>query len=218
MGIKVQKAARTVAFGVFLVALAAAVLFVLNNQARGDGERADQATAIDTLEAAVAESSRRYAELYEQAVEQGVKPDTPAPNVLPTPARGDRGEPGSSGARGTEGPPGPAGEPGPAGPPGPSGAASSPGERGAGGPPGPAGATGPTGAPGPPGPQGPAGEPGAAGPAGEVGPPGTDGPAGPPGPTCPDGTTLTTLAVDTRATPDDLLSQQWRTVALCTTP
>lgn len=126
----------------------------------------------------------QYAELYEQAEEEGVNPDTPEPSeiaeqVVPTQgltgARGDMGEPGRTG---------PQGEPGATGEPGPSGA------TGASGPSGSAGANG---EPGPAGPQGPAGADGAAGPAGAD---------GAPGPTCPDGSTLVeawVLAADDEA-------------------
>lgn len=209
MGVKVRAVASAALFWVFLAALGAAVLFVLNNQAEDAAERAEQAAAIRVLEAAVADSAQRYAELYDQAVEQGVNPDTPPPAEVPPPRQGERGE---AGVRGEPGPVGPMGWPG------------VPGETGPAGPVGPAGASGPVGPAGPVGATGPAGADGVAGPAGpqgDPGPPGADstvpGPQGPPGPTCPDGSTLATASVQVRTVPDDPSTQVWRTASLCFT-
>lgn len=207
MGVKLRTVASAALFWLFLAALGGAVVFVLDNQAEGAAERAEQAAAIEVLEAAVADSAERYAELYDQAVEQGVKPDTPPPTDIPAPRQGERGE---TGLRGEPGPAGPMGWTGAPGPAGPAGLVGPPGPTGPAGPVGPAGVTGPAGEPGPAGAQG---EPGPAGADSTV--PGPAGPPGPPGPTCPDGSTLTSAAVQIRTTPEDPSSQEWRPAVLC---
>lgn len=152
-----------------------------------------------------------YAALYAQAQAEGVEPDAPAPaEVAEVIRQGERGEPGATGPRGEQGPTGPmgwAGAPGVAGPAG---------VQGATGATGPQGATGPAGPAGEPGPEGPQGPPGPAGADSTVpGPAGPPGPTGPAGPSCPEGATRTTVSVEIRTDPNDLLSQEWRLVTLC---
>lgn len=163
---------------------------------------------VGEKDAQVAEIVDQYAQLYAEAQREGVEPESPAPDDVASsaPLVGAQGQPGERGLAGAPGAPGVDGAPGPVGLPGPTGG---PGPAGANGERGSPGAAGPQGEPGPAGPQG---EPGAQGPAG---PPGPVGPPGPSGPTCPDGSTPTTTWVQTRATPDDLMSQTWQQATLC---
>ncbi|WP_114587729.1 collagen-like protein [Microbacterium arborescens] len=124
--------------------------------------------------------------LYQQLVEEGVRPEAERPSDVTS---GQVGAPGTPGARG---PVGPSGTDGKDGDPGPQGEPGAPGIDGANGSDGVAGAKGSDGADGPAGPPGPQGEPG---PPGSQGAPGDTGPAGPAGPTCPDGYTPTTTDV-----------------------
>ena len=167
------------------------------------------------------ELTDQYADLYEQAIVEGVRPRTESPDEVrdkaeategPQGPRGDRGERGPRGFDGVDGrdgqdgedgvagppgdpgPPGVPGQPGPAGEPGTAGADGQDGSRG---PAGEAGATGPQGPPGPAGERGPQGE---RGPAGERGPQGEPGPPGPAGPAGQDGRTITAITCQEDAT------------------
>src|SRR5690606_28186582 len=144
-------------------------------------------------QAALDELTDQYTALYEQAIVEGVDPDTATPEEVreksPDPIPGPRGERGAPGADSTvPGPQGPPGRPGRDGEdstvPGPPGSDSTvPGPPGASGRDGQDGAPGAPGAdstvPGPPGPAGPPGKDGkdstVPGPAGPAGPAGKDG-------------------------------------------
>lgn len=113
--------------------------------------------------------------LYDQLIDEGIKPEGEDPaEVIPGPVgpagsqgeKGDKGDTGPQGIPGLKGDIGLPGATGPQGPPGPPG------------PPGDSGANGADGAQGPQGPQGQQGEQGPAGPQGEQGPQGIPGPKG----------------------------------------
>lgn len=180
-----------------MLGIGAALAWVVYRQDVGMEERAQQASEIDALEAAVAEANARLSAAGE------------APVDVPPSSAPERGERGEQGATGVPGPPGEAGEPGPAGEPGATGAVGPAGVAGSVGERGPTGAAGAQGEPGPAGPQG---DPGVQGPAGPVGP---AGPAGPAGPTCPDGSTPSLTWITTRTNPDDPLSQTWQQATVC---
>lgn len=118
--------------------------------------RIELADAHDELQASQANAER----LYQQLLDEGVRPDAEKPSEV---VEGPAGERGDTGPRGLQGEPG---EPGPPGPPGQPGGIGAPGEPGA---------PGEQGEPGPAGPPGEAGAPGAAGPAGADGAHGTPG-------------------------------------------
>jgi hypothetical protein len=198
--------------GVLVVLVLAWVIFTAQDLAAAGRHRQE---ILDEQSAQLTQLVTEYADLYEQATDAGLEPDTPAPTALPTPSPGERGATGSTGSQGPPGPRGLDGREGGIGPAGPPGADSTV--------PGPQGATGATGAAGPAGPQGdpgPQGEPGPAGPQGEPGAPGPEGPAGPAGPavTCPEGTALTSTYVQTRDDPLSPVSQVWRLASLCLAP
>jgi hypothetical protein len=109
--------------------------------------RAELAGTHDELAASQANAE----ELYQQLLDEGLRPEAERPSEVVT---------------------GPAGEIGPRGPEGPQGDMGLPGAMG------PAGPAGPAGAPGAPGADGAPGEPGPPGPQGEPGPPGADGAPG----------------------------------------
>lgn len=150
---------------------------------------------------------QEYEGLYAEAVIEGVDPEAPAPDDVPTAepeepqivlgAPGPQGERGPAGVQGPQGRTGPPGETGPRGPLGPRGEPGQDGVAGAPGADGATGAAGPQGEPGPQGIQGPQGEPGAdstvPGPQGARGPQGT---AQPGTYTCPDGEYMTGFTVD----------------------
>src|SRR5690606_32416791 len=154
----------------------------------------DMREAAQERQAVLDELTDQYTALYEQAIVEGVEPDTATPDEVrekspdPIPGpRGERGVEGPAGERGLIGPRGPAGEEGERGEPGPTGSPGPPGpagERGTAGGPGVPGVDGSDGSAGPPGPVGPPGE---RGPQGEPGAPGKDGAPGPAGPAGPTG-------------------------------
>lgn len=127
------------------------------------------AVANNDLRAQLSASQSNAQSLYEQLLDEGVKPEGEAPaEVVPGPAgdpgergpRGERGFPGIDGIDGTDGIDGAPGTNGPAGEPGANGEPGVAGEQGAAGPSGATGASGP---------QGPQGAPGSAGPTGATG-------------------------------------------------
>lgn len=162
---RVSRAARAVPFVLFMIILAAILLWVLNQLATGADERDAQHAEIVALQAGLDEANARL----EAEGEQPVPVPSVAPGVGPQQPQIILGERGPQGERGLAGVRGPQGRTGP------------PGEIG---PPGPVGQVGPDGAPGEP---GPAGEVGPQGPAGPEGPAGPAGPAGAPGESGSDG-------------------------------
>lgn len=194
--------ASWVVLALIVVGLAWLGWFAVGLADRGAARNALIAEQQDTLEELVAQ----YGDLYEQAIEAGVDPDTPAPTALPTAVQGARGEVGEQGPAGLRGVDGLPGEdstvPGPQGEPGAVGATGSAGA---------AGAQGEPGAIGPAGPAGPQGEPGPQGEAGAVGPEGPQGPAG----GCPEGSSLRTTYVQTRSEPIDPFTQAWTLATFC---
>lgn len=188
--------ASWVVIATIMLALGAALAWVIYRQDLGVEERAQQASEIDALQSAITEANSR---LEESGGTPVAVPETREVE------RGERGEPGVAGEPGPTGEPGEPGEPGPTGPPGPTGATGAPGAPGADGDIGPAGPQGD------PGPAGPQGEPGS------VGPIGPAGPAGPAGPTCPAGFAPVTTYITTRTAPDDPLTQTWQQATVCLT-
>lgn len=161
---------------------------------------------------------QQYADLYEQAQQEGVRPDTDAPSTFPTALPGVKGDTGANGPKGDPGPQGLPGVNGQKGDPGSTGPQGIPGETGASGAPGAPGAAGATGAKGDTGDQGPAGPPGAQGepgPAGPQGPQGAAGADGQAGATCPTGFTPTSTYVQTRSDPQNPLTQDWSLSTIC---
>ncbi len=172
---------------------------VTRNAELGDTVSAQREEIADLTDDLVA-SQANAQELYDQLLALGEDPEGQNPETLPVGPEGPRGPAGDPGAQGL---------PGEEGPPGPSGPA---------GPQGQTGQTGPVGESGEPGPAGPQGPAGPAGPQGEPGATGPQGPAGPAGPACAEGTTPTTIWVQTRTDPFLPSTQQWRQATLCLTP
>lgn len=143
-------------------------------------------------------SQEQAQELYDQLLATGVEPEGDRP-VVTTPAPGEQGPEGKRGPQGEQGEPGERGLPGLPG---------SPGLPGANGEPGATVMS----------PQGPSGPPGQDGAPGAQGIQGPQGPAGTPGPTCAEGTTATTIWVQTRTDPFLPTTQQWRQATLCLAP
>lgn len=156
-------AGLTALLTVAVVIAAVVILAIANNDLRSSNRE---------LYEDVAASQDNADRLYEQLLQEGVRPEGEKPEDVVSEetatAVGPQGLRGETGPRGPEGLPGVRGATGPQGEPGPAGAT---------------GPSGPSGAPGADGPIGPQGEPGPAGPQGEPGP------AGPQGPPGADGTT-----------------------------
>lgn len=116
---------KVVAFALFVLALAAGVVWILDQLAADDDERARQQSEITALQAGLDEANDRLAE-------QG-EPPVPVPSVEPGEVTqppqiilgepGPEGDRGPAGVRGPQGRTGPPGETGPRGPLGPRGEA-----------------------------------------------------------------------------------------------
>lgn len=175
---RLRGAAKTAPFVLFMVVIAAMLLWVLNQLATGDSERDQQHAEIVALQAGLDEANARLEARGAQPVPVPsikAEADPPVPQII-LGEPGPQGERGPAGVRGPQGRTGPPGETGPRGPIGPAGAdgarggAGAPGSEGPMGPEGPKGDAGPMGPPGPtgadsviPGPQGPRGAEGASG-------------------------------------------------------
>lgn len=170
------------------------IVNLVDRNARLNTVVAEQREELSEKDDQIAELTETAQNLYDQLLALGETPDEARPSDPvpgPTGPQGSQGEPGDPGEPGATGPQGPVG---PAGPEGTQGVSGSPGAQGSQGEPGPAG---------------PQGVPGATGP---------QGPAGPAGPTCAEGTTPTTIWVQTRTDPFLPTTQQWRQATLCLTP
>ncbi|ANJ26831.1 collagen-like protein [Agromyces aureus] len=170
---KGTRAWRVATVVVVLLAVAAVIaggvfLAVANTQLR-----LELASAHDDLQA----SQENAEALYQQLLDEGVRPDAEKPSEVVSPLPGTPGADGPQGPRGADGRDG---VPGASGAAGTAGQDGKPGQIGAAGPAGQDGAPGASGADGVPGPQG---EPGPAGPQGEPGPAGPAGAQGEPGAT-----------------------------------
>ncbi len=106
---------KVVAFALFVLALAAVLLLILNQLAAGQDERQQQAAQITALQAGLDEANERLADEGEPPVDvPGVEPgDDPQDPVI---IQGERGFTGATGAQGRTGPPGEIGPRGPLGP------------------------------------------------------------------------------------------------------
>lgn len=154
-----QKSARRWRVAAYFIAIMS-VLALLSLQVFTVVANADLREQLRESHGETAASQANAESLYQQLLDNGVKPEADKPSdVLPGPvgatgATGSKGERGDVGLPGQTGPSGPAGEPGTAG---------SPGVAGKDGAPGQPGANGTDGAPGPQGQPGPQGSPGADG-------------------------------------------------------
>lgn len=209
---------KVVAFVLFVLALAAGAIWILNQLAADDDQRAQQQAEIVALQAGLDEANDRLAEQGEPPVDvpdidPGAEPPPPPQVILGQP--GPQGERGPAGVRGPQGRTGPPGEIGPPGPVGPRGKTGDVGATGATGAPGRGiqsmqCATGgwiitytdglgePDGGPcvGAQGPKGDQGLQGVHGDQGPMGPPGPQGTAQPGTYACPDGEVMSGFTVD----------------------